>query len=204
MIHCYTQAWLELIHFLPYQRTGIYQTFLDRHIFSSNDLRLVEFAEAAFSPLKYALFQSCGYAFVSSVGIAVPPAPITSCLKIGAIGGIILTFFYFALLLRKRRPNRLYSEDSIASYVANLVKEIIYSVLAACLGVMGCGRREEMRLFMLVGALGPIVATVVIVALLGLVAGMVWSLKRLRDWRAAYWWYFPSYFTDTSLLVDAL
>ena len=144
---------------------------------------LVAFVEAASSPVKYALFQYCGHSVLGSVGIAFRPASSTSPVKIGAFGGVILTFFYFALLLRKRRSTRLFYEDSI---IANLLKEIIYSVLAAFIGVTGCGSKHEMTFCMLSGALGPIVAAVFIIALLGLVVGVIWCVERFRDWRAGY------------------
>jgi hypothetical protein len=149
--------------------------------------RILAFAEAASSPVKYAMFQSCGHAFINLIGFgaSLPPS-LTSPLKIGSFGGTILTFFYFALLLRKSSTTRPGCDVSLVSYVVGLVKEILYSAVGAYLGVMGCGHRDEMRWFMLAGALGPIVATVVIVGVLGLVAGIVWCVERFRDWRAGY------------------
>jgi hypothetical protein len=150
------------------------------------DKHLLAYAEAASSPVKYALFQSCGHAFINSIGIPFSPASLTSPLKIGGVGGVILALFYFALLLRQKSKIRLYNEDSMVSYVVNLLQEIMYSAIGGFLGAIGCGRTEEMTVSMVAGALGPIVATMAIISFLGLLVAIVWCVEKFRDWRAGY------------------
>jgi hypothetical protein len=173
--------------FSPFlKRSGIHQPFLGRYLLQQPDKRLLAYAEAASSPVKYALFQACGHAFINSIGIAFPPPSLTSPLKIGGVGGVILAFFYFALLLRKRNKIPLYYEDSMVSYIVNLIQEVMYSALGGFLGAMGCGRTDEMTVSMVAGALGPIVATMTIISFLGLLVGMVWCVETFRDWCAGY------------------
>ncbi len=72
------------------------------------------------------------------------------------------------------------------SYVTNFCKEIFYSVVAALLGVLGCAQKTDTVFFVIVGAVGPVIFLITIVALLILAVSVVWCVERFRDWLAGY------------------
>ncbi|KAF8972241.1 hypothetical protein BDZ97DRAFT_1783876 [Flammula alnicola] len=152
------------------------------------------FAEASASPAKYAIFQVLGFKFIQATGQFDIPLCLSgsfgSSAKVGAFGGAVLTLLYLGLLLRRRH---LPQEDgssfsSFSSFVLVLGKEIVYSVLAAIIGASIAGRNShhELFCFTLAGVLGPIIALMIMVGILALIIGAVWSTGKFKNWCSGY------------------
>ncbi|CAA7269529.1 unnamed protein product [Cyclocybe aegerita] len=145
--------------------------------------RLYSFAEAALSPAKYSLFQFLGSAFIQWFGHPNSVAPSTSA-KIGAFGGTTLILLYFALLLKPRSTVHEADESldfhSVLSCLIVLLKEMVYSVLAAIIGSLACGLQGQMHFHVAAGYLGPVLFLAVLFGSLAITIGVAWSGGKCR------------------------
>ena len=155
------------------------------------------FIEAVLSPAKYALFQILGACFLQLSPCPLAPKSYALSAKTGAFGGIIVTIFYFLLVVMRnsRLPPDPHVEQNngskgIARSAMILLHEMLYSVLASAVGSIAYSwssvYRVELGIHIFAGCIGPILFLCLLSSSVVVIWCALWSHKKFMDWYTGY------------------
>ncbi|KIL58515.1 hypothetical protein M378DRAFT_314521 [Amanita muscaria Koide BX008] len=136
--------------------------------------------EAALSPVKYAAFAALGHTTLHWVSrIDDPTTTVSVYARSGFFGGIVLVIPFLTRLLLASETEHEASESILRNQTTLIVKEAIYSAIAACIGCLALGvHRRYAASMMVVGAAGAFTSFVILYLALGIVLGLLWVILR--------------------------
>ena len=132
------------------------------------------------SPVKYAMFAALGCIALQRTGyIADPNETAWMHAQWGFLGGAMLVIPFLTLLVLTANSKHEAPNDIIRGQLNHIVKEVIFSAIAASFGrlIMG-GTRRCLLLMMVMGATGAFTSFLVLYATLVMVLGVLWIVVR--------------------------